>query len=461
MFIKLKLYGLYLRIAGYVAAIVAVVLAAKVWSFASPTSMSGMRAGTIWELLVLTVLVWALVAEACGFFELTGLQQEFTGIRVVTETCFTTYSILLLILFLTHNVAVSRMLVVLSATFLLACEVGARYVARVLIANRASHRKRNRVLVIGADRFARSVSLRIEREAFPASTIFGFVLLEGQENEIYQHRVYCVADLDEFPVDGSIDEIVMAVPLAQLGNVSHLIPKLQRLCVPIRAAVNTGQALKIRSTVITLGDVQILNLANTTSESMRYLVIKRAFDIGFSVFALILSFPLLCIIAIGIKLTSRGPIFFTQERVGLNGRIFKMVKFRTMRVSTGKVSDLTWTTSNDPRKTRFGSLLRKTSLDELPQFWNVFKGQMSVVGPRPERPHFVRQFDHEYNQYSQRHSLKVGITGWAQVNGYRGDTSIKKRIQHDLYYLQNWSLGLDLQILARTIFTGLLNNNAY
>jgi Undecaprenyl-phosphate glucose phosphotransferase len=460
MFIKLKLYGLYFRIGGYLAAITAVVLAAEAWAFTSPFSTAGFRAGSLSEPLVLTIVVWALVAEAYGFFDIVKLQREYTGLRLATETCVTTYSILLLIIFLTHSVEVSRLLVVVSASLLFIFEVVARNVARVLISNRVA-RKRNRVLVIGADRFARSVSMRIERGMFPASTIFGFVQLEGQRIEVHQKRVYSAADLDDFPVDGSIDEIVIAVRLEEIGSIPRLIPKLQRLCVPIRAAVNTGQSLKIRNTVISLGDVQILNLANAPSESMRYLLLKRAFDVAFSVTALVIASPLLAVIAIGIKISSPGPILFSQDRVGLNGKIFKMIKFRTMKVSTGAVSDLTWTTNNDPRKTRFGSILRKTSLDELPQFWNVLKGEMSVVGPRPERPYFVRQFDHEFDRYSQRHRLKVGITGWAQVNGCRGDTSIEKRIQHDLYYLQNWSLSFDLQILARTVVSGLINTNAY
>jgi lipopolysaccharide/colanic/teichoic acid biosynthesis glycosyltransferase len=162
-----------------------------------------------------------------------------------------------------------------------------------------------------------------------------------------------------------------------------------------------------------------------------------------------------------VRLTSRGPIFFIQERIGLNGKPFNMYKFRSMRAGPSSESDTQWTTSEDNRKTRFGTLLRKTSLDELPQFINVLKGDMSVVGPRPERPHFVHKFLQEINRYNHRHALKVGITGWAQVNGWRGDTSIDKRIEYDLYYLQNWSLAFDLRIIVMTVFSGLISKNAY
>jgi lipopolysaccharide/colanic/teichoic acid biosynthesis glycosyltransferase len=171
--------------------------------------------------------------------------------------------------------------------------------------------------------------------------------------------------------------------------------------------------------------------------------------------------PTLALIAVLIRLTSPGPILFAQQRVGLNGVTFQMYKFRTMRVSPPSESDTRWTSVSDPRRTRIGTILRNTSLDELPQFINVSKGDMSVVGPRPERPYFVRRLQDEVGRYNHRHRLRVGITGWAQVNGWRGDTSIDKRIEYDLYYLQNWSLTFDLRIIIMTIFSGLISKNAY
>lgn len=169
----------------------------------------------------------------------------------------------------------------------------------------------------------------------------------------------------------------------------------------------------------------------------------------------------MALIALLILLTSPGPIFFVQERVGLNGLPFRMYKFRTMHTAPASESDVLWTSGRDSRRTRFGALLRRTSLDELPQFLNVLRGEMSVVGPRPERPHFVQQFLQQVARYNRRHSLKVGITGWAQVNGWRGDTSIEKRIEYDLYYLQNWSFAFDLRIIGMTVLSGLINKNAY
>ena len=159
--------------------------------------------------------------------------------------------------------------------------------------------------------------------------------------------------------------------------------------------------------------------------------------------------------AVGVKLSSPGPIIFRQKRVGLNKKPFYMYKFRSMRVNAA--SDTGWSTNSDPRKTRFGSFIRKFSIDELPQFFNVLKGDMSLVGPRPELPHFVDQFKEEIPLYMVKHQVRPGITGWAQVNGLRGDTSIKERIEHDVYYIENWSILLDIKILFLTLFKGFVN----
>ena len=178
-------------------------------------------------------------------------------------------------------------------------------------------------------------------------------------------------------------------------------------------------------------------------------------DIAGSLVLIVLSSPVMLLAAVGVKLSSPGPIIFRQKRVGLNKKPFYMYKFRSMRVNAA--SDTGWSTNSDPRKTRFGSFIRKFSIDELPQFFNVLKGDMSLVGPRPELPHFVDQFKEEIPLYMVKHQVRPGITGWAQVNGLRGDTSIKERIEHDVYYIENWSILLDIKILFLTLFKGFVN----
>jgi exopolysaccharide biosynthesis polyprenyl glycosylphosphotransferase len=191
------------------------------------------------------------------------------------------------------------------------------------------------------------------------------------------------------------------------------------------------------------------------------IVVKRAMDVFLSALALILLAPVMALIAALIKATSPGPVFYRQERCGLNGRSFQMLKFRSMAADAEKHSGAVWAAKNDPRRTRLGSFLRQTSLDELPQFLNVFRGDMSLVGPRPERPVFIKKFSKTIPNYQARHCVKAGITGWAQVHGWRGNTSLRKRIQYDLYYITHWTPLLDMRILWMTLWHGLIHRNAY
>jgi exopolysaccharide biosynthesis polyprenyl glycosylphosphotransferase len=229
----------------------------------------------------------------------------------------------------------------------------------------------------------------------------------------------------------------------------------------VRAILDFGDSVSVSERLFGLGSTLMLNLRVTPAESPNYLFFKRAFDILFSLLILILCGPLILLTALAIRISSRGPILFEQERVGLNGKIFKMYKFRTMAVAASRESDTQWTVPNDPRRTRLGSFLRRTNLDELPQFFNVLLGNMSVVGPRPERPFFVHKFLQQVSHYNSRHYLKVGITGWAQVNGLRGDTSIEKRVEYDLYYMRHWTFTFDLHIILLTLFRGFSDDNAY
>jgi exopolysaccharide biosynthesis polyprenyl glycosylphosphotransferase len=210
-----------------------------------------------------------------------------------------------------------------------------------------------------------------------------------------------------------------------------------------------------------MNGLPVINIRNVPLNNYVNRLLKRLVDVVGSIVAiLVFSIPML-IVAITIKVTSPGPIIFSQVRVGLHNRQFKMYKFRSMVVQTEKSEKKAWTTSNDTRVTRIGKFIRKTSIDELPQLFNIFMGNMSMVGPRPERPYFVEKFKEEVPRYMIKHQVRPGLTGWAQINGYRGDTSIRKRIEHDLYYIENWSIGLDFKILFLTIFKGFINKNAY
>jgi exopolysaccharide biosynthesis polyprenyl glycosylphosphotransferase len=190
-------------------------------------------------------------------------------------------------------------------------------------------------------------------------------------------------------------------------------------------------------------------------------VVKRVLDVAGASVALLLFSPVICAVALLVKLTSPGPVFFRQLRMGLDGQAFEMLKFRSMKLDAESETGPVWTRPNDERRTPIGAFLRRTSLDELPQFWNVLRGEMSIVGPRPERPEFIARFRETLPQYMLRHKMKAGITGWAQINGWRGNTSLERRIEHDLYYIEHWSIWFDFKIMLLTVWRGFIHRHAY
>jgi Undecaprenyl-phosphate glucose phosphotransferase len=269
------------------------------------------------------------------------------------------------------------------------------------------------------------------------------------------------SDLPAVLAGSGVDEVVIALPFQAHNRCREIIMACENAGIRVRMIPNFLDCLPGMPKIEEVDGIPLLNIRHVPLDDPLNYCMKRVLDIAVSLFAILLTLPLMALIAVVIKLTSPGPVIFRQQRVGLNGRTFDMFKFRTMRVMEDTIESKTWTTADDPRKTRFGSFLRKTSLDELPQFFNVIAGSMSVVGPRPERPFFVEQFRSEVPKYMVKHHVKPGITGWAQVNGWRGDTSIHKRIECDIYYIENWDLLLDIKIIFLTVVRGLVHKNAY
>jgi Undecaprenyl-phosphate glucose phosphotransferase len=321
--------------------------------------------------------------------------------------------------------------------------------------------KRLNILIIGSDHFAESTARRLLEEQSLPCVIAGFVRLPSQDVSVSDCPVIELSDFDDWYDHNKIDDVIVAIPPTRFSDIPDIMGKLERYCLPVRITLDFPGAISIREQCFNLGGLFLLDLSATPAESVRYLVLKRGFDLAFSALAIILTLPAMILIAIAIRLSSPGPAFFSQDRIGLNGQSFRMYKFRTMTVDSPSTSDTQWTTAADPRRTKVGAFLRRSNLDELPQFFNVLRGDMSVVGPRPERPFFVQKFLKDIEKYQARHFLKVGITGWAQVNGLRGDTPIAQRVEHDLYYLQNWSLAFDLRIILLTLSRGFFNKNAY
>jgi Undecaprenyl-phosphate glucose phosphotransferase len=253
--------------------------------------------------------------------------------------------------------------------------------------------------------------------------------------------------------------VILALPSEDTALLKALMEKLALRTVDVKIVPDLFQYVTLYGGLEEFGGLPIVSLQGGPLEGWN-LVAKRVFDILFSAVALILTSPILLGVALAVKLTSRGPVLYRQERMGMDGAVFSILKFRTMR--TDAESDgAQMATAGDARRTPVGTFLRRTSLDELPQLLNVLRGDMSLVGPRPERPVFIEEFKRQIPKYHLRHKVKAGITGWAQINGLRGQTSMQKRIEYDLYYIENWSLLLDLKILVRTALGGFLSRNAY
>jgi Undecaprenyl-phosphate glucose phosphotransferase len=261
-------------------------------------------------------------------------------------------------------------------------------------------------------------------------------------------------------LDGQrVDQVIIALPIEEQPQLKALMEELAQRPVDVKVVPDLYQYRTLRSGLEEFGGLPIISLQGDPLHGWN-LVLKRFFDVVFSALALVLISPLMIAIAVLVKLSSRGPVFYAQERMGIDGRTFRMLKFRTMREGAEE-QGAQMAAPDDPRRTPFGSLLRRLSIDELPQLFNVLLGDMSLVGPRPERPVFIEEFRKQIPRYHLRHMVKAGITGWAQVNGLRGQTSIQKRIEYDLYYIENWSLLLDLKIVLRTALGGFLSKNAY
>ena len=257
------------------------------------------------------------------------------------------------------------------------------------------------------------------------------------------------------------DEIAITLGLSEYSKLEHIVAVCEKSGVHTKFIPDYNNIIPTRPYTEDLMGLPVINIRHVPLTNTFNAFIKRSVDLVGAVCAIIIFSPIMLVTAIVIKLTSPGPLIYTQERVGLHNRNFKMYKFRSMGVQSPKKERGAWTVPDDPRVTKVGKIIRKTSIDELPQLFNILKGDMSLVGPRPERPFFVEKFREEIPRYMIKHQVRPGMTGWAQINGYRGNTSIRKRIEYDLYYIENWTLGFDIKILFLTIFKGFINKNAY
>lgn len=339
-----------------------------------------------------------------------------------------------------------------------------RYIIRkVLRDNRKKGRNIKHTVFIG---FSTSAAAYIDRiKANPQWGLQVHGIFDDIVSDNFEYRgikkIGTLQDLASYLEKSSLDEVAITLNLNEYHKLEKIVAICEKSGVHTKFVPDYYNFISTNPYTEDLDGLPVINIRNVPLTNTMNRMIKRLIDIIGSIVALILFSPIMLVVAILVKKSSPGPILFAQERIGLGNKPFKMYKFRSMGVQDPKKEAKEWTTKNDARVTPVGRIIRKTSLDELPQFWNVLRGDMSLIGPRPERPLFVEKFKEEIPRYMIKHQVRPGITGWAQVNGFRGDTSIRGRIEHDLYYIENWSLGLDIKILFLTFFKGFVNKNAY
>ncbi len=406
-------------------------------------------------LIPVVLVIWPFVFYSQGLYQRRRIRSRTEElIRVVMSVLFATVLLIAGTSFYRPpDFTYSRLFFALFAGINLVMILSMRWAIGAFLARvRRSGRNLRSVLVLGAGELGRQVVEKLQTHQEYGFNVVGFLDDDPGLRECGFHGIPVLGttvDLEEVVKEQSVDQVIVALPLAAYHRTAQLIRRAGQLLVDVKVVPDLLQFFVATGGVEELDGMPIINLTQIPLQGWNQFA-KRAFDVLGSFGLLIVLAPLFPFIMWRIKRIDGGPAFFSQIRTGLDGRSFRLYKFRSMRISAEE--DRTWTRHDDDRVTRIGAFLRRTNLDELPQLFNVLKGDMSLVGPRPEQPEFVERFRERYPEYNIRHRVRSGLTGWAQVNGLRGDTSIRQRVIHDLYYIENWSFSLDLKILLRTLW---------
>ncbi|MCC9261321.1 UDP-glucose:undecaprenyl-phosphate glucose-1-phosphate transferase [Methanobrevibacter woesei] len=385
--------------------------------------------------------------------------NEATQIIKVNIVAFV---VLVAILFIINQPNFSRIMLFLLAFVGAFFGIVERFIVRSALRHlRSNNKNLKHILVVGDNELAFNFARKIRNNPYLGFSVAGFL---GRANrvgmEIEGSKIIgSFNDLDDILEKNTFDRVVLAIPLKYYYRIDGLVNSCEKVGIKAEIIPDYYKYFPARPSVDMIEDLPIINIRYVPLDDSFNKLLKGITDYTVAIIAIIITSPIMIITAILIKLTSKGPIIFKQERIGYHGEPFTMYKFRSMKVQDPNEEKSEWTTEDDPRKTKIGSFIRKNSIDELPQFFNVLKGDMSVVGPRPERPYFVEDFKETIPKYMIKHQVKPGLTGWAQIHGCRGNTSIKKRIKYDIEYVENWHMGLDLGIMIKTALKK--NPNAY
>ncbi len=407
------------------------------------------------------LVVWTAVFEVCGIYQPRRISTHRREMIELIKASALALLVFLGILFLIYELKLSRIVVVIFwsvSLFLLnlshiVIREGLRYLRR------RGHNLRQ-VLIVGMPTQAQALLSRIRSYRHLGMRVAGLYLVEPGDSAEFASGINLIRNPDELSQlvrRGAVDQVFVALPLAQASRLKDIQAWLGDEPVALYFVPDLDELATLRGSIEEFDGLQIISLQSSPHNGWNVMS-KRLVDISAGGLALLIFAPLMAVIALAVKLSSRGPVFYRQERMGLDGRRFQMLKFRTMVADAEQLTGPVWATDNDPRVTPLGRWLRQTSFDELPQLLNVLRGEMSLVGPRPERPPLIDEFRKIIPKYMLRHKVKAGMTGWAQINGWRGNTALTTRIEYDLDYIENWSLKRDIKILFLTLLGGLRNN---
>ncbi|MDN3514731.1 MAG: undecaprenyl-phosphate glucose phosphotransferase [Candidatus Brocadia sp.] len=415
-------------------------------------------------LLIFMIPLWGVIFKWFGLYRPRRVSTRFSEIFDIAKA--STFATLLLIslTFLFRQYEFSRLTFIyfwlINILLLSLIRILFREFLRLI---RQKGYNQRHAFVVGTEKSGQDLVSKIQKHPELGIQISGF-LTDDQKSvgtEIQGIKVIGkYSDIRELITRRGIDIIFVALPFHAHNRLKEVLDWIGDEAVSIVVLPDLFEFVTLRGSVSEFEGMPFISLRDTPLYGWN-IIVKRVSDIIFSSVIILATSPLMLTIAMLIKLTSKGPVLYKQERMGLDGKVFNMLKFRTMFENAEMKTGPIWTKKDDPRCTNIGKLLRMVSLDELPQFFNVFKGNMSIVGPRPERPVFIENFRNTVPKYMLRHKMKAGITGWAQVSGWRGNTSLEKRIEYDLYYIENWSLNFDLKIIWLTLWNGFINKHAY
>lgn len=414
-------------------------------------------------LLVAVFPVYMIMYFAFGLYKPRRTYKNiFSEATQIIKVNIVAFFALISILFIINEPNFSRIMLFLlavTATFFAIIE---RFIIRsVLIRMRINNRNLKYILIVGDNELAFEFARKVNDNPYLGFSISGLLGRSEHVGSVIDgvKVIGAFKDLDRILEKRRFDRVVLAIPLKYYYKINELVESCEKVGIKAEIIPDYIRYFPAQPSVDMIEDIPIINIRYVPLDDAFNNFLKLISDYIISIIAIIITSPIMIITAIAIKLTSPGPIIFQQERIGLNSKPFMMYKFRSMKVQDPNEEKSEWTTKDDPRKTRVGNFIRRTSIDELPQFFNVLKGEMSVVGPRPERPYFVDKFKETIPKYMVKHQVKPGLTGWAQIHGCRGDTSINKRIEYDIEYVENWHMGLDLGIMIKTVLKK--NPNAY